>query len=141
MSAMQRNKGRAAEQEVARLIRDRLGLNITRNWERQAAEGGADLTGIPGWAAEVKHAAEFRGSWWPQAVAQAERCNRRPVLFYRVTGHGRGLPIDEKWRAVVRARDLSGEDISPAHTAETSLACWIEFVSETLEVPDVSEAA
>ena len=54
MSAMQRNKGRSGEQEVARLIRDWLGLDVHRNWQAQTAEGGADLSGVPGWAIEVK---------------------------------------------------------------------------------------
>ncbi len=64
-----RRKGRAAEQEVARLLKELLGLEIRRNWQAQSAEGGHDLVGIPGWAIEVKRAERVRLSeWWEQAL-------------------------------------------------------------------------
>jgi hypothetical protein len=49
-----RAKGRAGEQEVATILRDELGMEVHRNWAQQAAIGGCDLIGIPGWGIEVK---------------------------------------------------------------------------------------
>jgi hypothetical protein len=132
MTAMQRRKGRAGEQEVATLLRDYLGLKVRRNWQEQAAEGGADLTGIPGWAAEVKLCKKYSREWWVQTVDQAACCGQKPVLFYRITGQGRGLPDMQKWRAVVRARDFSGQDLDEDHTVEMALGTWVQFVRETL---------
>ena len=66
-----RNKGRAGEQEVARILRDELGIAVTRNWQQQAAEGGADIVGVPGWSIEVKRAKVWSNGWWTQAAAQA----------------------------------------------------------------------
>ncbi len=38
-----RQKGAAGEREVATILREELKLEIHRNWQQQAAEGGADL--------------------------------------------------------------------------------------------------
>lgn len=133
MSAMQRNKGRAAEQEAARLIRDWLGCDVRRNWHAQSAVGGADLTGIPGWAAEVKFADTFRSAWWRQTCEQAERASAKPALIYRITGQGRGKHALDKWRVVLRLSDISNADIDPEHSAEISLRAWIDLVRESMD--------
>jgi hypothetical protein len=140
MGMMQRRKGRSGEQEVAAILRDHLGLDIKRNWQAQSAEGGADLTGIPGWAAEVKLATRHNNAWWPQTVGQALRAGFAPVLIYRLTdGTRRGQPELEKWRAVVRLRDLSREDVDQRLTAELSLGGWIAVVRERLsDAPQVA---
>ena len=49
-------EGRAAEQEIARQFRDCINIEFRRNWEQQAAEGGCDLVGTPGWVLEIKPA-------------------------------------------------------------------------------------
>ena len=70
-----RTKGRAAEQEVAGILRDELGLEIHRNWQQQAAQGGCDLITVPdiGWGIEIKRAKEVRLSeWWQQTAEQAQ---------------------------------------------------------------------
>ena len=70
-----RTKGRVAEQEVAGILRDELGLEIHRNWQQQAAQGGCDLVGVPGWGIEIKRAKELRlNEWWTQTAEQAARC-------------------------------------------------------------------
>ena len=55
-----RTKGRAGEQEVARILRDELGLEIHRNWAAQAHHGGCDLITVPdiGWGIEIKRVKE-----------------------------------------------------------------------------------
>lgn len=84
MSNSQRKKGKAGELEIARLLRDHLGADITRNL-LQARQGGADLLGVPGWAIEVKRAARPRLSeWWQQTCSQAQATGQRPALFYRL---------------------------------------------------------
>lgn len=79
-----RNKGRAGEQEIARILRDELNIEVTRNWQQQAAQGGVDIIGIPGWAIEVKRAKKFSKDWWTQTAAQAARTGENPVLIYRL---------------------------------------------------------
>ena len=79
-----RNKGRSGEQEIARTLRDELGLEVTRNWQQQAAQGGVDIIGVPGWAIEVKRAKQWSNEWWTQTAAQAARTGDDPVLLYRL---------------------------------------------------------
>jgi hypothetical protein len=141
MGAMQRRKGRAGEQEVAALIRDWTGLDIRRNWQAQSAEGGADLTGIDGWAVEVKFADLFRAAWWTQTCEQAERAGAAPVLIYRLTGQGRGLKVLDKWRCFVRLADITGAGVDVQHTAEISLRAWLQLVVERLEPAESAETA
>ena len=79
-----RQKGAAGEREVATILRDELNLEIRRNWQQQAAEGGADLTGVPGWAVEIKRGKRIQlTDAWTQACAQALRVTAKPVLVYR----------------------------------------------------------
>ena len=82
-----RRKGRAGEQELARLLRDELELEVRRNWQAQAAQGGQDLVGLAGYAIECKRYAVASYAdlerWWQQAVKQA-RTHETPVLAYRV---------------------------------------------------------
>lgn len=132
MSAMQRNKGIRGEREVAGLIRDWLGLDIRRNWQQQSAEGGADLSGVPGWAVEVKFADLFAAAWWRQACNQGERAGAAPALIYRLTGAGRGKHILDKWRVIVRLEDLTPIDCDHDETAEISLRAWLGIVREQL---------
>ena len=60
MSAMQRTKGAGGERELARLLQEHLGIPVNRNLQ-QTRQGGADLIDVPGWAIEVKRAANLRG--------------------------------------------------------------------------------
>lgn len=83
MSAMQKRKGKAGELELANLLRDELGDQVTRNL-RQSREGGADLEGTP-WTLEVKRAATPRiNEWWSQACSQAAASGGAPALAYRI---------------------------------------------------------
>jgi hypothetical protein len=132
MSAMQRTKGRAGEQEAAALIRDWLGVDVKRNWQAQSAEGGADLTGLPGWACEIKRAKQPSvRQWWEQTAEQASRCGARPVLLYRIDGQGRGLDPLDTWRAVVRLWDVQ-PSIRGDYLCEMSLRAWLELAREHL---------
>ena len=136
MSVNSRNKGRHGEQEVARILRDWLGLEIHRNWQAQSAEGGADIAGVDGWAIEVKRHKQappaVLSAWWQQAKDQAARVGARPALLFRTDGYGRGLEDVDKWRCVLRTSDVFDVELPQDHACLVNLRCWIEYVRETL---------
>lgn len=139
MGAMQRNKGAAGERAVAGLIRDWLGLDVRRNWQGQAAEGGADLAGIPGWAIEVKWAKEWRSEWWVQCCEQATHCKRIPALVWLIDGSRRGQAPIDRWRVLLPLSVCCRYQVEDHMTAEISLGAWIVIARERLmEQPKVS---
>lgn len=85
MGAMQRNKGKAGEREIANLLAELTGFDVRRKVRQ--LDGESDLEGIPGWCLEVKrHAKAPRGSirrWWAQAERQAKAAGQLPALVYR----------------------------------------------------------
>lgn len=88
-----RNKGAAGEREVAKIIFDELGIKVERNLD-QWRSGGYDLSGLDGWAIEVKRAKKpLLAQWWTQTLEQAEQGGLHPVLWYRLD--------NQKWRVVV----------------------------------------
>ena len=130
MSNSQRRKGRAGEQEVARIIRDWLGLDIRRNGAEQSALGGVDLSGVAGWAIEVKYQAKDRvPMWWEQTVRQSRIVDGKPVLMFRIIGHRVGLDPEDKWQCVVRLKDI-GVDVDGAATI--TLRSWMDWVRNDL---------
>ena len=119
-----RTKGRAAEQEVAGILRDELGLEIHRNWQQQAAQGGCDLVGVPGWGIEIKRAKESRiNEWWTQTAEQAARDKVRPVLFYRLDR--------QSWMAMMSLMDLR-PDLADPHQVTMFLMSWCTLVREEM---------
>lgn len=125
MTAMQRRKGKAGELELARLLREHLGADVARNLE-QSRQGGADLLGLPGWAVEVKRAAQARLSeWWLQTCQQAESTGQRPALFYRLDR--------QPWRCVVALRHVAaGFESAPlALRLETDIEVFVALAHRT----------
>ena len=117
-----RNKGASGEREVAKILREEIGIEVHRNWQAQAAGGGADIL-IPGWAIEVKRAKVARmASWWTQAAVQAMSSGRHPLLVYRLD---RG-----DWRALMSMCALR-PDLGCHHQVEMNLACWANFYRVT----------
>lgn len=99
MAINSRNKGAAGEREVAKLLNDLLGVVLVRNLD-QWRSGGFDLTGLKGWAIEVKRAKKpLLKQWWQQTVDQAEPADLKPVLFYRLD--------HQPWRVVLPVNLLS----------------------------------
>lgn len=88
-----RQKGAAAERDVANILKDHLGIEVKRNLD-QWRSGGYDLVGVEGFAIEVKIAkTPLINQWWEQAKTQAADAGLIPALFWRV---------DRKpWRVVV----------------------------------------
>ena len=119
-----RTKGRAAEQEVARILRDELGLEIHRNWQQQAAQGGCDLIGVPGWGIEIKRAKEARiNEWWHQTAEQAVIDKVRPVLIYRLDR--------QPWMVMLSLFDLR-PDLADHHQVTMHLLSWCNLVREEM---------
>jgi len=119
-----RTKGRQAEQEVARILRDELGLEIHRNWQQQSAQGGCDLVGVPGWGIEIKRAKDARlNDWWTQTAEQAARDKVRPVLIYRLDR--------QSWMAMMSLRDLR-PDLADPHQVTMFLLSWCTLVREEM---------
>ena len=124
MSASQRRKGKDGELELARLLREYLGVDVTRNL-MQSREGGPDLSGISGWALEVKRAARPRlAEWWLQAGQQADVVGLKPALAYRLNR--------QPWRVVVALRHVAtGFENAPlALRLESDLETFAALVRE-----------
>jgi hypothetical protein len=91
MAINSRTKGASAEREVSRLLFDELGIRTARNLE-QCRGGGYDL--LPDkdsllypYAIEIKRYSKVTSAmlkvFWDQAVDQADRAGKYPVLLYR----------------------------------------------------------
>jgi len=82
MAVNGRNKGAAAEREVAAILKKWTGLDVRRNLE-QVRSGGYDLEGIDFIALEVKRCETLAlPAWWRQTLAQTKP-EQIPVLVYR----------------------------------------------------------
>jgi len=105
-------------------LRDELGLEIHRNWQQQAAQGGCDLFGVPGWGIEIKRAKDARlNEWWHQTAEQAVRNKVRPVLIYRLDR--------QSWMAMMSLYDLR-PDLGDHHQVTLHLLSWCTLVREEL---------
>ena len=117
-----RNKGVAAERELAKILGDRLGITLTRNLEQTRA-GGFDLLGLDGYALEVKRCENVQISqWWSQAVRQAGS-DLIPVLAYRQSR--------KPWSIVVSLAWLTGKDFPPTAIATITLDSFISLIKRT----------
>ena len=121
-----RTKGRAGEQELVRILKDELRLDIRRNWMAQNAEKlHADIMDVPGWAIEVRRAKVPRlPDWWAQAAAQALQCHRKPVLIYRLDR--------QPWLAQMSLYDLVPE-LQDHSSVTLSLTSWCKLVRRELD--------
>jgi hypothetical protein len=117
MKINSRTKGRSGEQEVATMLRAIPGMpKIERN-QMQTAVGGADILSVPSLAIEVKRCETLQlDNWWAQAVDQAKREKRLPVLIYRQSRH--------PWR--VRMFLKVGERRVQVEISWEDFALWLE---------------
>jgi len=97
MSAKSRNKGASGERELILEIEQQTGIRLERNLAQSFA-GGHDLIGLDDWAIEVKRYAvadnASKKNWWRQAVHQAMRVEKQPVVIYRADR--------QPWRCIVQ---------------------------------------
>jgi hypothetical protein len=85
-----------------------------------ARRGDCDSLEIPGWAPEVKRVESWTEAYWAQAVDQAERLGRKPVLFYR----GSRRP----WVAMVDLADVA-PSLPRGHRIEMSLEAFADLAA------------
>ena len=86
-----RNKGAAAERELATMLSDELGFAVKRKLG-QARDGGDDIT-IGKYRIEVKRREALRLDEWCKQVEAASGAGDVPVVAYRRNG--------QPWRVVV----------------------------------------
>lgn len=121
-----RNRGAAAERELARWIKDELGVEVSRNLKayQQAQEG--DLTPLGPMLLEVKYHARINvRDWWRQAVEQAKKRGLIPVVAYKVARKG--------WRFVLPHTSAQGDwNHDFEFTVDVGPACFAMIVREAL---------
>jgi len=117
-----RAKGQRGERQIAGELCELLGIDIRRRVRNHADD--SDLSGMDGWAIEVKHCAKpAMRAWWEQTVEQAKP-GEIPVLFFR-------LPRKD-WRAVVHISTLTGSEATTSldFTVEMPLPAFAELWRE-----------
>lgn len=123
MPKFSRDKGKAGERELFGLLSDLLGIVVKRNIN--ARRGDCDSLDVPGWACESKRVETWREEFWTQAVEQAERCQRRPVLFFRANRR--------PWVAMVDLADVCNLEVQRGrYRVEMSLEAFAAYVREEM---------
>ena len=125
-----RTKGAAAEREVFKILSDALGVKVERNLI-QTREGGAD-TSVGDWAIEVKRQETLSiAAWWEQAVEQAKRVNKMPMLIYRRSR--------QPWKVIVSAQHFIrayGGTVMFDELVEVSLSMGIRLLKDPNMIED-----
>ena len=121
-----RRKGATGERELARWIREELGIEVQRNLKQFQQSQEGDLTPLGPYLIEVKNCARLNlKAWWVQAVVQAKKAGLVPVLAYKVARKG--------WRFVVPYPTLGGEwRYDFEYTMDIGPACFALVVRESL---------
>ena len=120
MSKSQRTKGANAERELVRALGEYLNLDVRRNLS-QVRDSGHDLDGLPV-ALEVKRQEQLKlGSWWEQAVTQAEEARKPPALAYRQSR--------QPWRFRLPEWVLSGKAVR-SNGLDYTIECGIVLFCE-----------
>jgi hypothetical protein len=128
MGMMSRRKGKVGEREVFGLLSELLGIAVKRNIN--ARQGDCDSLELPGWACESKRVESWTEGYWTQALEQAERVKRRPVLFYR----GNRQP----WVAMVDLADVCQYEVERGRYRVTmTLEAFAAFVREELSAIEI----
>lgn len=86
-----RNKGAAAERELAAILANELGVTVKRKLG-QSREGGDDIQ-IDNYRLEVKRREALRIDDWCKQIEAAAEPGEWPIVVYRRSG--------QPWRAVV----------------------------------------
>lgn len=110
-----RTKGANGEREIFKILSEKLGFKIERNLTQTRIDGGSDSNDLPGFSAEVKRQeGPSVKKWWNQTTEQAEKENKRPVLFYRSNR--------QPWKCIVSINFFMQEiEIESNSTAEISV--------------------
>lgn len=121
-----RNRGAAAERELARWIKDELGVVVARNLKQYQRSQEGDLTPLGPFLLEVKYHARLNvRDWWKQAVVSAKACGLIPVVAYKVARKG--------WRFVLPHTGEAWEwSYDYEFTMDVGPACFAMIVREAL---------
>ena len=95
MTINSKQKGKRAELEVAKILRDH-GYDDARRTAQYAGNTGdaADVIGLPGFHLEVKHQETVRlDEWWAQAVRDSDFSGNIPLVVHRKNG--------QKWKVTM----------------------------------------
>jgi len=127
-----RNKGASAERQLIKEIYEWTGMELTRNFS-QASVGGHDLIGLDFWAIECKRYAVAKEHdkklWWQQAVNQARRVGKKPVVCYREDRR--------PWRCILPYPDTTIFGVEDYRcTAEVDLELFCGIIRE--EISDLT---
>ena len=121
-----RNRGAAAERELARWIRDELGIPVVRQIKQYQEAQHFDLTPVGPYGIEVKYHARINTkAWWKQAVVSAKVSGLIPVVAYKVYRDG--------FRFVLPYPSIGGEwRYDYEYTMDVGQACFALIVRESL---------
>lgn len=121
-----RNRGAAAERELARWIRDELGIDVSRQLKQFQEAQHFDLTPVGPFGIEAKYHARINvKDWWRQAVVSAKASSLIPVVAYKVARKG--------WRFVLPHTSAQGEwSHDYEFTVDVGPACFAMIVREAL---------
>ena len=121
-----RNRGAAAERELARWIKDELGVVVERNLKQYQRSQEGDLTPLGPFLLEVKYHARLNvRDWWKQAVVSAKACGLIPVVAYKVARKG--------FRFVLPHTSAQGEwSHDYEYTVDVGPACFAMIAREAL---------
>lgn len=87
-----RRKGATFEREIARWLREQLGVTTKRNLKQYQEAQHGDLEPVGPYLIECKaHARLSIKSWWQQAVVAAKAASLEPLLIYKVRGSFRAV--------------------------------------------------
>jgi Holliday junction resolvase len=121
-----RNRGAAAERELARWIRDELGIDVSRQLKQFQEAQHFDLTPVGPFGIEAKYHARINvKDWWKQAVVSAKASSLTPVVAYKVARKG--------WRFVLPHTSAQGDwSHDYEFTVDVGPACFAMIAREAL---------
>ena len=126
MGAIQRTKGRRAEQVIVNLLKAEGFIGAKRNL-MQTGHGGYDITGLEPLAIEVKdHKRLSIPQWWEQTVANASD-GLIPVLIYHI-------PHTSRWNVQIPIT-LINPELESTQTATVSFEAFVCLAREALSPP------
>lgn len=99
---------------------DHIGVSVHRNLE-QTRSGGHDISGLPGWAPEIKARKAYPtpselGEMWEQCTRQAQNAGLKPVLVVKVDRRG--------WQIYIRGSDLVPDILDEFEPVMLSITGW-----------------
>jgi Holliday junction resolvase len=121
-----RNRGAAAERELARWIKDELGIDTSRQLKQYQQAQHFDLTPVGPFGIEAKYHARINvKDWWRQAVVSAKASSLIPVVAYKVARKG--------WRFVLPHTSAQGEwSHDYEFTVDVGPECFAMIVREAI---------